>query len=310
MVLLVLCTRNLGHFSQLSYFVDEYRSAFIYFASMSNSSNSKVLSSLLTALRPVARLLMKAGIGYREFSEIAKCAFVDVATKDYGLRGRPTNISRVAVMTGLTRKEVKRLREKISSGIHAEPLRVIPPAEILERWHSDQEYLDSSGRPLSLSFDGQPPTFTELVKKYGGDIPPGAMRTELKRVGAVTESDDGDLTVTKRYFRPVEQDEQLQRAFGQPIYALVKNIDHNIGHPANEAWVERLAYSTKIRCGDATRVRRISQDRAAEFVEAIEDLFSAYETIYSDEDGEERPGVVGVGVYYFEDSRENSPFVG
>jgi hypothetical protein len=82
---------------------------------MQDTAKNNVLSALLKALRPIARFLMKSGIGYREFAEISKSAFVDVATSDYGLRGRPTNISRVAVMTGLTRKEVKRLREKNSN---------------------------------------------------------------------------------------------------------------------------------------------------------------------------------------------------
>ena len=59
----------------------------------------------------ICRLLLRHEIGFREFSDLAKAAFVQVATEDYGIRGRPTNISRVAVMTGLTRKEVKRLRD-------------------------------------------------------------------------------------------------------------------------------------------------------------------------------------------------------
>ena len=169
---------------------------------MEDNSKNLVLAALLKALRPIARILMKAGVGYREFSEISKSAFVDVATSDYGLRGRPTNISRVAVMTGLTRKEVKRLRDKIAAGTQIDMQRVVPPAEIIEKWHSDSAFLDSSGRPKTLSFDGPTPSFAALVKKYGGDIPPGAMRTELKRVGAISEDESGQLTVKMKFFRP------------------------------------------------------------------------------------------------------------
>ena len=251
---------------------------------------------------------MKSGIGYREFAEISKSAFVDVATADYGLRGRPTNISRVAVMTGLTRKEVKRLRVKIAAGNQVDMARVIPPAEILSRWHSDRDYLDSAGRPLKLDFGGATPSFAGLVKKYGGDIPPGAMRTELKRIGAVSEDDSGQLTVQMKFFRPFEGDEQLQQALSQALYGLALNIDHNIVHDIDESWVERTAFSTRIRRGDNSRVRRISQDRAREFVESVNDLFSAYETIYS----EDKPGLelttVGVGVYYFEAEEHDSAF--
>jgi len=275
---------------------------------MQDTRNNALLSALLKSLRPIARFLMKAGIGYREFSEISKCAFVDVATNDYGLRGRPTNISRVAVMTGLTRKEVKRLRDKITAGNQADTTKVIPPAEILDKWHSDPDYVDPNGRPIALSFDGDSPSFTSLVKKYGGDIPPGAMRTELKRVGAVEDGDTGQLKVLKRHFRPFERDDQLHRALSQAIYALGLSVDHNLGESVDESWVERLAFSTRIRATDATRVRRIAQDRAAEFVESVDDLFSAYETIYSEDDARAEPTVVGVGVYYFEDPDPETPF--
>ena len=276
---------------------------------MHDKSKNVVLLALLKALRPVARFLMKSGIGYREFSEIGKSAFVDVATSDYGLRGRPTNISRVAVMTGLTRKEVRRLRDKISSGNQVDMARVIPPAEILSRWHSDSDYLDSAGRPLTLDFDGATSSFAGLVKKYGGDIPPGAMRTELKRVGAVTDDDSGRLTVQMKFFRPFDLDEQMARALSQAMYGLALNIDHNIAErDRSETWVERTAFSARIRHGDNSRVRRISQDRAIEFVESVSDLFSAYETIYSDDELGTESSTVGVGVYYFETDELDTAF--
>ena len=300
----------MGHFSQLPHFVDRNLWGLIYSASMSENNNNTVLSALLKALRPIARLLMKAGIGYREFAEISKCAFVDVATTDYGLRGRPTNISRVAVMTGLTRKEVKRLRLKISSGNQVALDKVIPPAEIIQRWHSDPTFLDDHDRPAILPFDGQSPSFTELVKKFGGDIPPGAMRTELKRVGAVVESDDGFLTLVKRYFRPVFEDAQLQRALGQAIYGIASTINHNFGQSEDKSWIERIAYSQSIREPDRNRVKRISTDRAREFVESVDDLFSAYEMIYADDPSPtvSNMAVVGVGVYYFEVDESEGEF--
>lgn len=267
---------------------------------MQDTAKNNVLSALLKALRPIARFLMKSGIGYREFAEISKSAFVDVATSDYGLRGRPTNISRVAVMTGLTRKEVKRLREKINAHSQIDVPRVIPPAEIIEKWHNDPEFLNSSGKPSVLNFEGPSPSFADLVKKYGGDIPPGAMRTELKRVGAVAEDQEGRLTVRTKYFRPSQREEELQHALSEDLYGLALTIGHNITADADASWVQRTAMSTRIRREDTTRVRRISQERATEFVESVNDLFSAYETIYGEEDKGIDFTTVGVGVYYFE----------
>ena len=61
--------------------------------------------------RPIARVMLRAGISWRELSDVLKTTYVEVATEDFGIRGRPTNISRVAILTGLTRKEVRRLRD-------------------------------------------------------------------------------------------------------------------------------------------------------------------------------------------------------
>ena len=73
-------------------------------AAMQDRIQQEILRGMLLVLRPMARILLRFGIGFKEFNEVAKAAFVDVASADFGIRGRPTNISRVAVMTGLTRK--------------------------------------------------------------------------------------------------------------------------------------------------------------------------------------------------------------
>jgi len=294
-------THHLGYFSQVPNFVDRKLNSLLYFAFMQNNQSSIIHAALLNALRPLARLLMRAGLGYREFAELSKCAFVDVATCDYGLRGRPTNISRVAVMTGLTRKEVKRIRDKIAGGKGSETSKVIPPTEIVHQWHSDPDFLDANGLPLVLPFDGTPISFTSLVKRYGGDIPPGAMRTELRRVNAITEDAEGNLTVVRRHIRPADNNAGVEMAFGQSLFGLIHALNHNIGAGDGESWIERVAWTTRIRKDDQNRVRRISRDRAEEFITAIDDLFSAYETIYPDENADNKPeDVSGVGVFYFE----------
>ncbi|MDZ7771005.1 MAG: DUF6502 family protein [Woeseiaceae bacterium] len=156
---------------------------------MQDTIQRQILNALLQVLRPLARALLRAGIGYREFAEISKAAFVDIATQDYGLRGRPTNISRVAVMTGLTRKEVRRLRDKSAAGEETVVLRSAPMAIILHRWFTEDSFIDEHGLPLALPFESSDgsPSFSGLVRRFGGDVPPGAMRTELKRIKAVDE---------------------------------------------------------------------------------------------------------------------------
>ena len=96
---------------------------------MQDDIQRQILDAFFVILRPIAKILLRCGIGFREFAEVSKAAFVDVASSEYGLRGRPTNISRVAVMSGLTRKEVRRIRNKIESGEHAVAVKSTPLCE-------------------------------------------------------------------------------------------------------------------------------------------------------------------------------------
>ena len=163
-----------------------------------DDQKSLIHSACRQILRPLASMLLRCGMTWKEFSDLSKSVFVQAATEEYGIKGRPTNISRVAVMTGLTRKEVRRIRGKIDSGDHSVVVKSTPLAGILHRWHAEPEFLDAKGRPARLPFSGETGSFTNLTKRFGGDIPPGAMRTELKRIGAVRECENGDLEVVHR----------------------------------------------------------------------------------------------------------------
>lgn len=273
---------------------------------MQDTAQREILQALLVALRPLARALLRAGIGYREFEEISKTAFVDVSTRDYGLRGRPTNISRVAVMTGLTRKEVRRIREKSESGEETLVVRSTPMSLILHRWYTEKEYLAKSGTPRDLPFDGEGATFSTLVRKFGGDIPPGAMRTELKRIKAVEELDDGTLRVLKRNVSDLGVHDRIINGLANQLYAATLTLANNVWREdGDDAWIQRTAATSCVRNSDLPRIRRITAERLSDFIWSIDDLFAAYETLY-DADSEKSEKAVGIGVFYFEEDKSET----
>ncbi len=269
---------------------------------MQDQIQRQILDTFLVLLKPIARILLRCGIGFREFSEISKTAFVDVATAEYGLRGRPTNISRVAVMTGLTRKEVRRIRDKIEKGEQSLVVKTTPLCEVLHRWHSDSEFLDRSGNPAELPFVGDGGSFTSLVKRYGGDIPPGAMRTELLRVGAVERVDAERIRVLKRSVSPAEDLERLTVSIVHGAYPLMKAIEHNLNPDrADDTWPQITAFTQSVRDADIPRIRRISTKRLTEMSESFDDLFMAYETLHDSDEDSEDGNLVAVGFFYFEE---------
>lgn len=274
---------------------------------MQDKVQKQILDAFFVVLRPIAKILLRYGIGFREFAEVAKTAFVDVATSDYGIRGRPTNISRVAVMTGLTRKEVRRIRDKIEAGHHSLVVKTTPLATVLHRWNSEDEFLDADGRPAKLPFAGDTKSFTALVRKFGGDIPPGAMRTELRRVGAIEEDGEGNLRAIRREVHPKVEHEYLVMALMHSAYALLSTIAHNTDPEKDEVnWPQFTAYTQDIGKQSLSRLRRISLDRLTDMAGSFDDLFMAYEQLSEDSNGDraQKTVPVAVGFYYFEERED------
>ena len=276
---------------------------------MQEKLKQQVLDAFLLVMRPMVRILLRYGIGYREFVEVAKTAYVGVASSDFGLRGRPTNISRVAVMTGLTRKEVKRIRDKIASGDNTIAVKTTPIADVLHYWHAQDEFTDADGRPRKLTFNGDQGSFASLVKAHGGDVPPGAMRTEMKRVGVIEEESDGTLRVVARAISPDSDHQRLIMMLVHGAYSLLSNIAHNSDPDlADEKWAHRVAFTTALGDGDNRQLRRIAKDRISDFAESVDDIFITYEEMHDGRDKGEEGGVIAVGVFYFEEQDKDARY--
>lgn len=277
---------------------------------MQNDEHGRVLGAIQLVLRPIIKILLRYGISFADFAEAAKTVFVAVSSSEYGIRGRPTNISRIAVMTGLTRKEVRRLRSKIEDGTEQVSVKSTPSTEILTRWHSEDDFLNSQGRPQLLSFSDGPNSFAELVKRYGGDVPPGAMRTELKRVGAVEELEDGRLKVLSRAIITPDSTDNLMTSLVHNAYPLLSTIAKNTDPEKipGEGFAQFATHSLCINQADRKQLRRICYDRLSESAVSFDDLFTAYESLTDSGVKESSDNVVMVGLYYFEESDSNANY--
>lgn len=274
---------------------------------MQDDIQKQILGAVLLVLRPIVRSLLRIGVGYREFSDIAKTAYVETASKDYGLRGRPTNISRVAVMTGLTRKEVRRIRMQKDADQETVVMKTTPVSKVLHRWFTDDEFLDKSGNPRKLEFDGGGITFSTLVKKHAGDVPPGAMRTELARIEAISADSEGRIYPVKRIAYNLDLHDRLVGGLAGILYPAALNLAHNMEiQDLGDRWENLAATSSFVRDNDRARLMRISADRIKEFVEAVDDMYGAYESLYEREPKSEDGRAVGVSVFYFEEDESES----
>jgi hypothetical protein len=272
---------------------------------MSTEIQSAIKSACVDFMKPIARLLIKNGVGFREFSEICKAAFVDVASNDYGIRGRRTNMSRVAVMTGLSRKDVRRVRDAGKFGSESESLRLRVPETVLSIWHNQPEYLDEHHRPKRIAFDGPGANFRGLVARAGGDIPPRAMLNELLRAGSVVR-EGAKLRAVSRSYVPEPNDPGAVVLAGSAIKRLVSTLDHNLGCESPEArFFERRVYSDRLPNSQRARFRKLAREKGQLLLNDLSSWLAARETTLSSSP-EDAPKAttagIGVGVFFFDDS--------
>lgn len=266
-------------------------------------TGGRIQRVLEAVLLPLARILLRCGVSYTEFSEIAKLAFVGAASTDYGVRKRPTNIARVAAMTGLSRKEVSRVRRerKKAKGLPHGTL----PGAILNLWYTNPRYLDSSGVPKALSFAKGRSSFSALVRSVSSDIPPGALRHELIRAGAIQVVEQDLLAPTKRYFVPDALNDRVIIGLELGLTRLVETIAFN-SDPANSgtARFQRFVEGPIARVADLRLAREGIQAMLANFSGNIDDYLTSFDRSKNKARGKGRlPKTVqtGVGLYYFEE---------
>lgn len=271
---------------------------------MADATRAAGLAAARALLAPVASLLLKCGLTWREFADVSKTVFVAVATREYGLKGRPTNASRVAILTGIDRKEVARQRALLAAESPPAPGKTTDATRVLSGWHQDPAFLDADGRPRVLGDAGPGPGFDDLCRAHGGDIPASALRKELLRVGAVAEV-AGGLRAMRRFYMPVRFDAQWLENAGTTLRDLGNSISHNLSVDGQEPtrFVGR-ATNTRIDPAAIPEFRAFLEAEGQAFLERVDAWLSAHEATTADSSGDARVATdtdravrLGVGLF-------------
>lgn len=269
---------------------------------MNSDVQSRLLGAIYACMRPLAKVLLRSGITYRGFAEVAKRAFVHEAMLERDSKGRTTNTSRIAVRTGLSRKDVRRVCEDGVIGPHAISTSVDssgPPARVLYAWHSDPRFVEPTGEPKDLIFEGLSPSFTDIVRAVGGDVPPGAVRAELFRASAIVELENSLLRPVKRYFVPGDFDEKAITILSGILFPLIAGVDHN-SNPSRQldaGFIQRFSYG-KLSQEQQPEFRGWSREEATKFIESIDDWLVSHGA--EPTCTESNDIISGVGVFFYE----------
>lgn len=265
---------------------------------MSDKSQQALRAAARYLLIPIARMMTRGGVHWKEFAELGKVAFVQAASQDYGIDGRQTNASRVALLTGLSRREVARVRDVIASEFEQEqdmPESRIP--RLLSAWHQDPVFCDAGGKPRRLDKEGGKGSFRDLLKCYAGDIPPVALTKELVRLGLVKEN-QGKMEILKRNYTPVQSDPAILHQAGIALHDHANTIAFNVQAERKvPARFERLVSNLSVSPAVAEKFHKVLEKEGQEFLERLDAWLIDHEKTRSSGPRAKRVRV-GAGVYY------------
>ena len=267
-------------------------------------SQQQVLAASRQLLRPIVHVLLRCGVTWREFAALAKITYVEVATRQFGKRGRPTNVSRTSVLTGLARRDVRKQRELIESGPPPTGGYTTKASLVLSAWHQDPEFLDNKGRPARLRMEGEQKSFTALVHRCaGGDVPVSTLLKELIAAGAVRMRADERLEVLQRNYIPHPMDEQLIRLWGSVLADIGTTYVHNLLQaPKVAPRFERAAVNDNIDPKALPEFRRFLEAEGQAFLERV-DAWLTQHQLASGAAADAKRVRLGVGAYHIQDDQ-------
>ena len=267
---------------------------------MSDPVKTGLLAAYSKLLRPLIRILLRHGVTYAEFSEVVKTVYVATAAHEFRVPGKKMSKARIAIVTGLTRKEVQRISEidnKENAGLKTNLSRI---GRVLSGWHTDPDFTGPYGMPLELRYDSDIPadaTFVRLVQRYSGDMTPRAMLDELLRVGAVVETDQSWFKVVRREYVPHTLAPDFLERVGRGVHNFVHTIEMNMQKvgPGKGRFERTVRPDSGLRIEDLPLFDQYVRQKSQALLEDIDNWLTKLERPNKNDTTIQ----TGVGIYHF-----------
>ena len=265
--------------------------------------SSVITRALVRILTPLVQILLRHGFSCGAFEEILRRVYVDVANRDFGMQGRKQSVSRIAVITGLNRKEVKRLCDLPPIEESRLDERYNRAARVLSGWLEDPAFQDAKGDPDCLPLEGDR-SFSALVKRFSGDMPPRAVADELMRVGAMELTPREEYRLTARGYVPGRGISEKLQVLGTDTRDLIEAIDHNLSSAPDGARFQRKVMYDNVPVKHVAGFRKLSARLGQNLLEQLNSWLS-------ERDRDSNPKVeghgrarIGIGIYAIEEIHE------
>ncbi len=265
--------------------------------------SSALVQALRRVMRPLVRLMLSQGITFPFVAELLKGVFVEVAEGEFRLEGRVQSDSRISLLTGVHRKDVKRLRQEEGDAALGLPAKVSFGAQLISVWTSVAPFCDEAGVPLPLPrlvSQGGAQSFESLVAHQSTDIRARVVLDEWLRLGLVKINDDDEVVLQSQAFVPADGGDEQLAYFGLNLHDHLAAGVHNVTR-AGAPFFERSVHYDSLSPKSIERISRQLKDDGMSFLRAYNALAMACEK--EDVERSDNDQRMTVGLYFYSESR-------
>ncbi len=222
-----------------------------------------LVKAVRKVLRPLVRLMLSYQITYPFVVATLKALYVEVADREFSVEGKRQSDSRINLLTGVHRKDVKRLRQE-SAETAAVPSNISIGAQVIAHWLGSPEFQDNQGNPRPLALrhgeTDEQPTFDELVERVcRQDIRPRVILDDWLNLGVGHLDEQQRVILNTGAFTP-------EQGFEEKAFFFGKNIQDHINAGSDNLLAERAphfdrsVYYDRLSAESVEKLDRLARD--------------------------------------------------
>lgn len=223
-----------------------------------------LVAAIRKLLRPLVRLMLSFQITYPFIINMLKSIYVEVADEEFKFSDKRQSDSRINLLTGVHRKDVKRLRSESDESLST-PRNISIGAQLIAYWLGSEEFVDRNGQPLPLplrtpsqkagtrSFDD----LVEMVCKQ--DIRPRVILDEWLNIGIASLDENQRVTLNTGAFTPEKGFEEKAFFFGKNLHDHLSASTQNLmGH--KPSYFDRSVYYDNLTLDSVEQLSQLANE--------------------------------------------------
>lgn len=255
-------------------------------------------------LLPLTRILLHKGITCHETTQILKQVYVAVAEQKLLESTGKATTSRIAISTGLTRKDVAMIR-KTAPKAETVSKKYNRAMRVTTGWQNDEEFCTSGGLPAVLTIHGKKRSFETLVQRYSGNMTTKAMLDELEANHVVQRIEDKYVTLLNDAYPTIDdnKDDEAISTLGKDVSLLISTIGHNMANNKKEPWFQRKVAYDNLPAECLKNFQQMITNSSQRILEKANNWLPQHEQENNMTTENCHYKRAGIGIYYFEEDR-------